>query len=232
MVQVNAEPVILRVKFFKKGALQYISHLDLVRTVMKIIVRADLPLWYSMGYNTKPKVVFAAPLSIGTESECEYMDVRLTERISADDAMRRLNANMAPEMQAIECYYPESKLPELKWFEYDISIDTRNSSEALAQKCRDILAGDTLEITKKGKSGEEKTVDIKPFVKSFDIVYDGSNINISCVLCADQSSFLNPEHIIKLLRKNVGILSSEDVASEGYSIKRIAAYFSDMTPFR
>ena len=97
MVQVNNTPITLRVKFFKKGRLQYISHLDLVRTMMKIIVRAKLPLWYTEGFNPKPKITFAAPLSIGTESMCEFMDIRLTEKMPAEEAMRRLNENMTDD---------------------------------------------------------------------------------------------------------------------------------------
>ena len=79
MVQVSNSPITVRIKFLKEGGLQYISHLDLVRTMHKIIVRSKLPLWYTEGFNPKPKMVFAAPLSIGTESKTEYMDLRLTE---------------------------------------------------------------------------------------------------------------------------------------------------------
>ena len=116
MVQVNNNtPIVLRVKFYKKGSLQYISHLDLVRTMMKVIVRAGLPLWYTEGFNPKPKVVFAAPLSTGVESMCEFMDIRLTERISESVAMSLINKNMTEEMQATEVYYPETKLTALRW---------------------------------------------------------------------------------------------------------------------
>ena len=94
MVQVNNEKIVIRFKFKKVGNLQYISHLDLVRTMNKIIVRANLPLWYTEGFNPKPKMVFAAPLSIGCESFCEFLDLRLTERIDPEVAKERLNANM------------------------------------------------------------------------------------------------------------------------------------------
>ncbi|MBE6696393.1 MAG: DUF2344 domain-containing protein, partial [Ruminococcaceae bacterium] len=43
----------LRVKFKKTGNLQYISHLDLVRTVHKMLVRVKMPLWYTEGFNPK-----------------------------------------------------------------------------------------------------------------------------------------------------------------------------------
>ena len=98
MVQVNNTPITLRVKFHKIGNLQYISHLDLVRTMMKVIVRAKLPLWYTEGFNPKPKLAFAAPLSIGTESVSEFMDIRLTEKIDPQDAVNALNTNMTSEM--------------------------------------------------------------------------------------------------------------------------------------
>jgi len=130
MVQVNTTPITLRVKFFKRGNLQYISHLDLVRTMMKVIVRAKLPLWYTEGFNPKPKVTFAAPLSIGTESSVEFMDVRLTERIPVDVAMAALNANMTGEMQATEVYYPDTKLTALRYLGYEISVITSACSSS------------------------------------------------------------------------------------------------------
>ena len=86
MVQVNDTKRIIRFRMKKMGSLQYISHLDLVRTMHKVIVRAKLPLWYTEGFNPKPKMVFAAPLSIGTESECEFMDIRLNDYIAPEEA--------------------------------------------------------------------------------------------------------------------------------------------------
>ena len=111
----NMPYLTMRIKFKKVGSLQYISHLDLVRTMHKIIVRSHLPLWYTEGFNPKPKMVFAAPLSIGVESLAEYMDIRLVEEISPDEVKRRLNANMTDEMQVLDAYYAETKLTELKW---------------------------------------------------------------------------------------------------------------------
>ena len=93
MVQVNNTPIVLRLHFKKVGRLQYVSHLDLVRTMHKVIVRAKLPLKYTEGFNPKPKMVFAAPLSIGTESYAEFVDIRLSERMDTDEAKRVLNEN-------------------------------------------------------------------------------------------------------------------------------------------
>ena len=231
MVQVNTEKLVLRAKFIKTGALQYISHLDLVRTMNKVIVRADLPLWYTEGFNPKPKMVFAAPLSIGTESLTEFMDVRLTEKIDPSKAMARLNANMTSDMQVVEAYYPESKFTDLKWLSYSVRINTTAASEELARECERVLNAPEVKIIKSTKSGEA-LVDIRPLIKSASASYVDGEIHLSLVLSADPSCFLNPEYAIKALKEYTNILSSPDLLSEYYSIMRDGAYFEDMTDFR
>ena len=177
-------PINLRVKFKKVGNLQYISHLDLVRTMNKIIVRAALPLWYTEGFNPKPKMVFAAPLSTGTESMCEYMDIRLTEKMDTDLAKKLLNENMTDEMQALEVYYPTSKLTELKWLSYTILIFGECVNRETAEACDKALLAEEIRIVKKTKSGEAE-VDIRPMIKSASAVFDNGNIRISCTLSSD-----------------------------------------------
>lgn len=225
--------VTLRIKFKKVGSLQYISHLDLVRTMHKIIIRSKLPLWYTEGFNPKPKMIFAAPLSIGTESMCEFMDLRLIDDIPAEEAMARLNSNMTDEMQVIEAYYTEDKLTELKWLAYSIDIKTNGSSSELADKCRETLLGDQVLVTKKAKPREEpKVVDIRPLIDSVNASFNNGLIHINAVLSADASAFLNPEYVIKALKSSCGILSDPDLTKEYYTIMREEAYKADMTPFR
>ncbi len=231
MVQMNQENLKLRIKFKKTGKLQYISHLDLVRTMNKIIVRAKLPLWYTEGFNPKPKMVFAAPLSIGTESYAEFMDVRVISKVDTDEVIRVLNANMTDEMQVTEVYYPESKFTDMSWLSYTIKIKTNDPSETLVDACNKILSSEKIEVLKNTKSGEQ-TVDIRPLIRSASAVLDGDIIRISAVLSADPSAFLNPEYVIKALRAGTDILSDPDLTKEDYTIVRECAYFSDMREFR
>ena len=223
-------PINLRVKFKKVGNLQYISHLDLVRTMNKIIVRAKLPLWYTEGFNPKPKMVFAAPLSTGVESVCEYMDLRLTERMDTALAKKLLNDNMTTEMQVLDAYYPTSKLTELKWLSYTLILSGETLTPELAESCDRALSAEKIKIIKKTKSGEA-VVDIRPMIKSASAVFESGKIRISCVLSSDSQSFLNPEYIVKYLRESVGVMSGENLLSESYSIMLESAYFEDMQPF-
>ena len=234
MVQLTANKPYLnmRIKFKKTGSLSYISHLDLVRTMNKIIVRAGLPLWYTEGYNPKPKMVFAAPLSIGTESLCEFMDIRLTEDISPDEVKARLNRNMTDEMQVLDAYYTDRKLTELKWLGYSIDVKTDGVSEELAKKCAECLLSSPLTVRKKTKPGaEEKLADISPLIKSSEVSFSGGLLHVECILSADASCFLNPEYVISALKNEVGILRNPDVTREYYSILRTEAYREDMSSF-
>ena len=229
MVQVNKTKLFLRFRFKKQGSLQYISHLDLVRTMHKVIVRAKLPLWYTEGFNPKPKMVFAAPLSIGTESICEFMDLRMNEYIDPAEAMARINANMTEEMQIVEAYYPESKFTDLKWMSYRMTINTANISDDLADQCNSLFASDNIEVPKKNS---DQTMNIKPLIKSAKAERVENSLIINTILSADPSAFLNPEYVIKALREKCGILSSPDLTSESYEILRLNAFREDMSEFR
>ena len=94
-------PKHVRLKFIKVGTLQYISHLDLQRTFNRIINRACLPVWYTKGFNPPAKLVFALPLSVGTSSATEFLDIRLREYMSYDEVKERLNSVLTDELGAI-----------------------------------------------------------------------------------------------------------------------------------
>ena len=229
MVQVNNGKLVLRFRMKKTGSLQYISHLDLVRTMHKVIVRAGLPLWYTEGFNPKPKMIFAAPLSIGTESVCEFMDIRLNEYIDPAEAMNRLNANMTHEIQVTEAYYPETKFTDLKWMSYTITVSSPTVSCELVDKANALFAMPEITVQKKNS---DAVMNIKPLVKSATAEIKDNTLVISAILSADPSAFLNPEYLVNALRSYTGVLSSTDLMSESYTVMREAAYFADMSEFR
>ncbi len=82
----------VRIVFSKTGRARFISHLDLVRTMTRVMRRAGIPLWYTEGFNRHPYLTFAAPLSLGFEGLRETMDLRLQEDMAYDELVSRLNA--------------------------------------------------------------------------------------------------------------------------------------------
>ncbi len=221
----------VRVQFYKVGPLAYISHLDLVRTMMKIVVRSKLPLWYTEGFNPKPKIVFAAPLSTGVESEVEYMDIRLCEIIPQEEVVEKLNQVMPPDMQVIRAYYPVLSLSELGALQYKIVVTSPDVCDALLERIKNALNRDTYEVEKKTKKGEMKAVDIKPQVYRVEYAIEDGKLVLLATLCADPSAFLNPEYFISYLRREAGLLSRTNLMEESYTVCRVAAYGKDNSPF-
>ncbi len=196
-------PQKVRVKFTKVGALQFISHLDLNRTMKNVMIRAGIPIKYSEGFNPHPKMVFALPLSIGAESICELLDFKICEDISYDGIKERLNAALPPEMRVLEAYMPESKLTDIKYAEYEIKVEGDFDTAP--------LGADSIVIMKRTKSGE-KECDIKPLIKSWERTEGG----IKCVLSASPEQYLNPEYIVSLLKLcDISIIRTRTLLEDG-----------------
>lgn len=224
-------PKHVRLKFVKVGTLQYISHLDLQRTFNRIINRACLPVWYTKGFNPHIKLVFSTPLSVGSESVCEYLDIRIDREMSCEEIMERLNAEMTEEFHIVEAYVPESDFSEIKWATYELSLCTDGASAEMAEKVQETLTSSPLNLIKRTKSGE-KEIDIIPLISSVKTEYnaDKSSIEIEATVSASSTEYLSPEMLVTGLKERLGILSG-DPTREHYSIMRTQLLKEDMTVF-
>ena len=66
-----------------------------MRTIQRVIRRADLPMEYSKGFNPHMALSIAQPLSVGVYSDAEYMDIVLVEELEEKEIIDRLNAKTA-----------------------------------------------------------------------------------------------------------------------------------------
>jgi radical SAM-linked protein len=78
-------------EFNKKGQMRYISHLDLMRLLVRAMRRADLPLKLSEGFSPHPKLSLNRALKLGVESECEQGSIVLKEFVKTDEIALRLS---------------------------------------------------------------------------------------------------------------------------------------------
>ena len=214
--------IAVRIKFEKVGKLQYISHLDLHRTFCRLLVRCDVPVWYSEGFTPHPRLVFATPLSVGAESVCEYMDVFVegdAEHVDTDVLRWKLRDSGIDGLRITDVYIPYTKFSTITHSDYTVRIVTVGADEALAKKCEEALSASPLVVLKRTKSGE-KDVDISQQIAYAKVSYEDGAIVINTRLTADSANFLNPEYLVKVLREKCGILS--DIANDEYSIMRTA----------
>ena len=191
-------PVTVRIKFTKTGNLQFISHLDLQRTFHRILVRANIPMWYTQGFNPHAKLVFGLPLSIGTQSVCEMADLRIDRKISLEDIKNQLNEQLTDEMQVLEAYYPTAKFNDIAYADYTISIKAESITKETETRATALFAAPII-MTKKSKSGE-KEVDITDFIRKIEFCAADGELTVNAVLSAGATENLNPEYIVTALK--------------------------------
>ena len=217
---------IVRIKFRKVGDLQYISHLDLQRTIARVLVRANIPMWYTQGFNPHAKVVFGLPLSVGTESECEFIDLRVDRNIPCEELKELLNRELTEEMQVLDAYEPTSKFADIAWARYEIALNFAGADAEMAQKLQDLFTTSPLLVMKKSKSGERE-VDLTQMIRDCKTTCtENGKIVITAILRAGNTENLNPEMLIAAAKERLGILSG-DPTKECYSILRTNVYTDD-----
>ena len=226
---VPEEKIKVRIKFSKTGDLMYISHLDLARTMQRIILRSGIDIWYSEGFNPQPKMVFGVPLPVGVESECELMDIKINSYMSNEEIMQRINDNFPTQMRVLEVYNPEVKFKELCYIDYDISITSPKVNEALGEQIKSLFTNEC-KIVKKTKSGE-KEINLSEYIKLLLLKCEENTLYIHTILPAGNDMNLNPELLIEAIKQNIGILNT-DSPSEHYSIMRKKMLDSDLKEFR
>lgn len=224
-------PIRLRFLFRKVGRLRYVSHLELVRTVSKAATRAGIPCWFTQGFNPVPKIVFGTPMSVGMESECEFVEFRLTERIDPSDALARLNQATPEELTFLDAYYPDNKLTDQCFAEYEILVRTEHSAAELAEEFRRLLSDPDLTCRNltHGKATErvvgKQTADAK-------VTVTGEHaLRLTMTLGTSQGEFLNPDYVMIALDQATGFLSGSPLENT-YLIRRLTALDKDKKPFR
>ncbi len=222
-------PRTVRVKFCKTGNLQYISHLDLQRTFSRVLVRAGIPMWYTQGFNPHAKITFGLPLSVGAESLCEYLDLKIARDMPCSEIKERLNGALTEEMHALEVYEPPvyAAFSDIVWASYQIELRLPTVSDALAAQMQEYLTTSPLMTEKKSKSGV-RLVDMTTLTRSLTACADvqAGAIRIEAVLSVAGADYLNPAYLIRALQERFGILPEDDMIST-CRILRTKVYLAD-----
>jgi radical SAM-linked protein len=201
-----------RALFEKTGNAIYTSHLDLMRVFQRAFKRAGLPLTHTQGFNPRPSVSIALPLSLGVESRCELLDFDLEgEKIDNNEILLRLNNALIDGVRILHVYDDSRKVKHLAYLdcvvtmEYDAGVraDARERMEALF--CQEQIV-----VEKKGKNGITQQ-DIRPMIRTLEIISDHANeISIHARICC-QNPALNPMQLSAAISKYLPDLTPDFV---------------------
>ena len=189
----------VRIMFSKTGRAKYVSHLDLVRAMTRAVRRADIPLWYTEGFNRHPYLTFASPLSLGYEGLRETMDIRMADDFPYDELAARLNAVLPEGLAVISAADVVAKAGDLAAAEYRLTIHLP------ASVIQEALAANELPVEKRTKKKTMKTIDILPYFKNAVVEAVGENETVVTVaLPSGGNENVNPGLFITALKGVVG----------------------------
>ena len=186
-----------RALFEKTGNAVWISHLDLMRVFQRAFKRAGLLLTHTQGFNPRPSVSIALPLSVGIESKCELLDFDLEgEKIPSEDILLRLNENLISGVKVLAVYDDISKIKNLAYMdcvltlEYDAGIP-----QGCAETLNDLFSREEVFVEKRTKNGP-KPENIIPLIKDMEIsAVDEQILEIRVRVCC-QNPALNPMQLM------------------------------------
>ena len=217
----------VRIWFKKMGMSRYVSHLDLMRAMSRTLRRANVPLWYTEGYNPHPYMTFSLPLSLGMESLCESMDIRIEGESTNEEIFAMLQGSMPPGIDIISVDEPEFDPKYIAFGEFDILFDCDKKADSIKTLIEDKLSQDELIVQKLGKKGRHKVlkdINLIEFIKSYSVSAMGERVKLTITLPAGSTTNVNPSLLADEVQKNAGDIS--------YTIIRKKLMVEDGTTFR
>ena len=227
MPEVKKWAMDVRMSFQKTGMAKFISHLDTVRCITRAMKRANVPIWFTEGFNPHAFLTFAMPLSLGFESLCETVDFRLMEETDLNELAERVNNALPVDITVKEIYTYETSPNDIRWAEYKIIFN--NPDNLLLGQAEKILSSNEIIVLKKSKKGRdkvEKEVNIKECIKSFELNEDNGKLILKTVLSSGTSVNINPMLLIGALVKDTQT-DEQDV-----DIIKVQSYTENMEIFR
>ena len=216
-----------RALFEKVGTARFISHLDLMRLFQRAFKRAGLPLTHTQGFNPRPSVSIALPLSLGAESHCELLDFDLESPVPPEGIRDRLNAALIDGIRVREVYDNGAKIKYLALLQSRLTLEYDGGIPAGAESAiRQLFARETLVLEKKNRNGVTQQ-DIIPMIRNLEIsrISEGE-LRLDVLHCCQNPS-LNPMQLGAAIEKYLPELTPDYIR-----VCREEIYTEDKTVFR
>ncbi|MFB3895433.1 MAG: TIGR03960 family B12-binding radical SAM protein [bacterium] len=127
----NSERWKIRIKFTKSAPVRFISHLDLVKTIITAFHRAELPIAYSQGFNPQPRLSFASALSLGYTSTSEYLECEIAQYLPPLEFMDRFATVLPTGIKLLDSWIVPFNAPTLSSLTSAISYRISNLSDKI-----------------------------------------------------------------------------------------------------
>lgn len=216
-----------RLLFEKTGNAIWISHLDLMRLFQRAFKRSGLQLTHTQGYNPRPSVSIALPMSVGVESVCELLDFELDKDIDIKAIPDLLNASLIPGVRVLNAYTDGRKVRDLSLMQVQVTMTyDEGIPDGAVDAISNLFCRESLIIVKTSKKGDTEQ-DIIPMIRELSAVQESENrIVLNAIICC-QNPTLNPMQLTAAIASYLPDLKPDECIC-----RRTEIYDNNQTVFR
>ncbi len=213
------------IKLTKGESIKFISHLDYLKAVQRIIKRSQIPVQYSKGFNPHMECSFAQPLPVGVCSQGEYLDLYLQEEMDKNLILKSLNKCSDKNMKFLDAKLIQDEkikktmaLVEACLYTIDLKAnDSRDCNEEL----KALINEEKWMISKKTKTSEA-LMDLKEAIIELNYIFENEYLKIVAMLKSGSKVNLSSQLVAKFLKDNLLSLNKDSFPI----IERIEMYFN------
>lgn len=201
----------LVIDFHIGGRLRFLSHQETMRTFIRALVRANIEICHSQGFNPHPKITLVLPRSVGTESFAERLCVQVNrDSIENLESLRDSLSAELPEGIEITSFALKDGIAKYSplWVDYLFPLNSENVEKriGLVQELSEKLNNGEPIVTQRinRKKRISKQILLNDFIDN--IVYNESEgIRVRCML--SPAGTVRIDELLDLLELNVETLS-------------------------
>lgn len=189
-------------RFQKKEELKWLGHLDLVRVFDRAVRISGIPIFYTEGFNPRPKMSIASALPLGATSDDEVFVLRVSEDATEKYLLEHLNSTLPSGIRATSVeLYPISAKPELVKSEFEVEVEILSNLrlDEVKDGIINFISKEEI-IVQRGTGRDIKSNNIRPGVESITILDDSNPSFIKLSIVLIHGSFtVKPSEVLKAI---------------------------------
>ncbi|MFH1962254.1 MAG: TIGR03960 family B12-binding radical SAM protein [bacterium] len=203
----------VRLRYTRGKEVSFVSHLDMLRSFMRALSRASIPIAYSAGFSPHPRLSFGHPLSVGLISEEEFLDMELEMPMKLDELIMRLNKVLPQGIRITNAVFIASNAKALtamvSFIRYQVNGHGIISTNDIAM----FLDKTEVMIQRKGKD-TIKQVNIRGFVQALEMQKADSDdqFQLMMEIKTTPAGTGKPEEVVRSLCAQASITSCVRIA--------------------
>lgn len=198
----------LIIKYSRHGSVRYTSHLDMQRAFGRAVRRAGIEAEYSQGYNPHLVMSFASPLSVGYETQGDYLELSVADGTDPHKAMDSLNAVLPEELRIQHVHEGTSNkklMAQNESASYRIKIHFKNEQEY--DKINNTVKTICASVSWPAKDRRGREVDIRPLILEAEQKDDA----LVVLLKNGSDGALNPAVVAMAVLEEAGLSLDYDI---------------------